>query len=130
MSTTQDNNPFGHLPPDGTRFTHEGIECYATMSAFSINGYLQLPEGHPWLDYDGSLENRPDIDVHGGITYHAGRVIGFDTNHIGDAWHPQSDAMKRNPFYAGISLQGRVWKEPEVIEETKRLAEQVVEAAA
>ena len=130
MNTTQDNNPFDHLSPGGTRFTHEGIECYVTLGLISFNGYLQLPEGHPWLDYERSLENHPDIDVHGGITYHAGRVIGFDTSHSGDAWHPQSEAVQQSPGYTGLSSQGRVWEETEVIEETKRLAEQVVESVA
>lgn len=130
MSTTQDNNPFNQLPPGGTRFTHEGIDCYVTLSLLSFNGYLQLPEGHPWLDYEGSLEVHPDIDVHGGITYHAGRVVGFDTSHLGDAWHPKSEAAQHSPHYTGLLSQGHAWEESEVIEETKRLAEQVVEAAA
>lgn len=116
--------PFEHLPPGGKRFTHEGIECYVVMGPVSINGYIRLPDDHPWLDYPDSLECHPGITVHGGITYQQDQVIGFDTAHAGDAWHPQSESAKRTPeFHRGY---GHVWEEPEVIEETKRLADQAV----
>lgn len=117
---------FGDLPLGGKRFTHEGIDCYVVMGPFSINGYIKLPDGHPWLDYPDSLEDHPEIIVHGGITYQQGRVIGFDTAHLGDAWHPQSESARLTPeFHRGL---GHVWEEPEVVEETKRLAEQAADA--
>src|SRR5699024_8753954 len=59
-------------------FTHLGYDCTVLMVPFTINGYIVLPEGHPWLQHD-SLEDVDFIDVHGGVTYHRGRVIGFDT---------------------------------------------------
>ena len=57
------------------------------MGPMTINGYIALPDGHPWLDCPDSLEVHPDIDVHGGITYHEGNTIGFDTGHLGDGQH-------------------------------------------
>ena len=121
-----DRDPFEYLTPDGKRFTHQGIECYVTMGPVSINGYIRLPDDHPWLDYPDSLECHPGIIVHGGITYQQDQVIGFDTAHAGDAWHPQSESARLTPeFHRG---HGHVWEEHEVIEETKRLAEQAVAA--
>ena len=117
---------FGDLPPGGKRFTHDGIDCYVVMGPCSLNGYIQLPDGHPWLDYPDHLEDHPGITVHGGITYQQGQTIGFDTAHLGDAWHPQSESARLTPeFHRGL---GHVWEEPEVIEETKRLAEQAAAA--
>lgn len=42
-----------------------------------FNGYMSLPDGHPWLN----IKDEADIpwDVHGGCTYRKGNVIGFDT---------------------------------------------------
>ena len=58
------------------------------------NGYLALPEGHPWFGMD---YNKIPADVHGGLTYGQMEhtvvgeynlpsewVIGFDTCHWGD----------------------------------------------
>ena len=123
-----DHDPFDLLPPGGTRFTHEGIECYVTMGPVSINGYIRLPDDHPWLDYPDSLECHSEITVHGGITYQEGQVIGFDTAHACDAWHPQSESARLTPEFHRVHSHGHVWEEREVIEETKRLAEQAADA--
>lgn len=50
-----------------------------------LNGYIQLPDGHPWLSA-GEYCDDANVDVHGGITYgpDSGRWIGFDTAHLGD----------------------------------------------
>lgn len=117
---------FDSLWNGGKRFTHEGIDCCVVMGPVSLNGYIRLPDDHPWLDYPDSLECHPGITVHGGITYQQDQVIGFDTAHAGDAWHPQSESARLTPeFHRG---HGHVWEEHEVIEETKRLAEQAVAA--
>lgn len=63
--------------PEKRYFTAHGYECCIQMGPMSINGYIQLPDNHPWMEYDGTLETHPDIHVHGGITYHDGNVIGF-----------------------------------------------------
>lgn len=82
-------NPFDCIANHTARyFTHEGINCMTQLGPFTINGYIELPENHPWLDFPDMIEVHPDIEVHGGITYHEGRVIGFDTNHLGDGQHP------------------------------------------
>tara|TARA_R110001583_G_scaffold123825_8_gene275248 strand:+ start:340 stop:663 length:324 start_codon:yes stop_codon:yes gene_type:complete len=49
------------------------------------NGYITLPEGHPWFEVDLPDEAH---DIHGRITYSEKEgdewVIGFDTAHAGD----------------------------------------------
>ena len=93
---------------------------------YAILAAANHAEGHPWLDYPDSLECHPGITVHGGITYEEDQVIGFDTAHACDAWHPQSESARLTPeLHRG---HGHVWEENEVIEETKRLAEQAVAA--
>jgi hypothetical protein len=50
------------------------------------NGYVAIPEGHPWFgkDYD-SIEQ---VEINGGLTFsdmiNGMWVIGFDTAHYGD----------------------------------------------
>lgn len=79
------------------RLNHAGIECLVAMGPFSINGYIELPEGHPWLvegDVEGDVSSLPDEagDVHGGATFYSfeHRILGFDTNHLTDLPHPES----------------------------------------
>ena len=110
------------------RFTHRGINCMTQMGPFSINGYVELPENHPWLN-EGDLQEFDGMEVHGGITYHEGRVIGFDTNHLGDGHHPGAE----HACLTGDSLNilGRIphtWTWEEVEAETRRLADQVKDA--
>ena len=112
-------NPFDCIANDTARyFTHRGINCMTKMGPYSINGYIELPENHPWLDFPDTLEVHPDIEVHGGITYHTGRVIGFDTNHLGDGQHP--DAPHTYPSH----FTGHTWAWEEVETETRKLADQ------
>lgn len=105
------------------RFTHQGYHCAVLMGPMSINGYVLLPDGHPWLDYLDSLELNPDIDVHGGITYHEGNTIGFDTNHLGDGMHPESPYAKP-PYEVPAIFTGYVWGWGNVEAETRKLAAQ------
>ena len=96
------------------------------MGPFTVNGYVELPENHPWLD-KGDLQDFYDVDVHGGITYHEGRVIGFDTNHLGDGHHPEAPLTDLGtPTFRGGNLHTWTWAEVE--EETRKLADQVKEA--
>lgn len=99
-------------------FTHLGYDCTVLMGLASINGYVELPEGHPWLD----LENLDFVNVHGGVTYRKGRVVGFDTSHICDGYHQESEVYKYLAERGGRVPNGRVWSWEEVIEETKYLA--------
>ncbi|WP_248099482.1 hypothetical protein [Corynebacterium kefirresidentii] len=120
-------NPFDFIADRDTRyFTHRGINCINHMGPFTINGYVELPENHPWLN-EGDLHDFNDVDVHGGITYHEGRVIGFDTNHLGEGHHPE--AQHANPkiaFFRGEHVHAWTWAEVE--EETRKLADQAKDA--
>ena len=106
------------------RFTHDGYECAVQMGPMTINGYVLLPEDHPWLTQGGPLELHPEIDVHGGITYHCGCTIGFDTNHLGDGQHPDAPHTYHSDF------TGHIWTWDEVEAETRRLADQAKAAFA
>lgn len=120
-------NPFDCIANNTARyFTHQGINCMTQMGPFTINGYIELPENHPWLD-KGALHDFNDVDVHGGITYREGRVIGFDTNHYGDGHHPDAELA----YQMSVTISGEnphVWTWEEVEEETRKLADQVKEA--
>ena len=90
------------------------------------NGYVVIPEGHPWYDKEYSDECYQNVDVNGGLTFseiikdhaklpeafkpHIGKfVIGFDTCH---SWDSE-----------------RMWPdEYSVLCETERLREQVASA--
>lgn len=114
------------------RFWSHGYECETRMGRFSINGYVTLPEGHPWLQHGDLIMNPAvDVDVHGGITYHEGRTIGFDTMHFGDEWHPEAPATKKILEQEnGHSLipGGRLWSRDMVRGETIHLAMQAAQA--
>ena len=121
-------NPFDRIANGTARyFTHRGINCMTQMGPFTINGYIELPENHPWLDFPDMIEVHPDIEVHGGITYHEGHVIGFDTNHLGDGQHPEAQfANMGAPVFREEHVHTWTWEEVE--EETRKLADQVKEA--
>ena len=81
----------------------------------------------------GGLVMNPhvDVDVHGGITYHKGRTIGFDTAHCGDAWHPEAPGTKKVLEQENghrLIPEGRLWSWSMVREETMRLARQAAQA--
>jgi len=100
-------------------FKHKGLLCVIRYHHVLgiLNGYVILPKAHRL--YKRKLDIL--ISVHGGITfdeyYAEGRVEGFDTAHAGDYV----------PVIAttNISKCKKVWKARDVIEETKRLAEQL-----
>ena len=126
------NNPFDCIANDTARyFTHRGINCMTQLGPFTINGYIELPDNHPWFDEEEDLQFFDGADVHGGITYHEGRVIGFDTNHLGDGHHPEAELADRNQFFPFQSYYGgdvHIWSWEEVEAETRKLAEQAKEA--
>lgn len=121
-------NPFDRIADHTARyFTHRGINCMTQLGRFTINGYIELPENHPWLDEEEDLQFFDGAEVHGGITYHEGRVIGFDTNHLGDGHHPE--AQHANPeidFFHWEHVHTWTWAEVE--EETRKLADQAKDA--
>ncbi len=106
--------------------TVDGIQwatCRAPLYG-AINGYVRIPEGHPWhgLDYD-------DIDVaaHGGLTFAADGWIGFDTLHLGDLW-PGEDQPH---FCRSDSECGCIYWDAEMVaDEARALAARVAAAGA
>ena len=125
-------NPFDCIANNTARyFTHQGINCMTQMGPFTINGYIEIPENHPWLDFPDMIEVYPDIEVHGGITYHEGRVIGFDTNHLGDGHHPEAELAYQAGGISILDIDGEIphiWTWEEVEAETRHLADQAKEA--
>lgn len=128
-------------PYPHARIIDEGVErgirwvTAAAPFAGAVNGYVELPEDHPWLDYDLQYMEGPAIDVHGGITYGpTERWIGFDTLHAGDSWvgpeTPASTAMVLSLLasYETADAPSRKWTPEAVAEETRRLAVQAAEA--
>lgn len=70
----------------------------------SLNGYLVLPNGHPWLtphddydelsfDYGGGAEHAPRE-----YTYRRGAWIGVDSGHYNDAWNNDELRARVKPF--------------------------------
>lgn len=111
---------------------HAGLRCVITDSRMAhINGYVQVPEGHP--AYAASYD-RLNVDVHGGLTYANDRGwFGFDTAHLSDVWTvrdlakagvPDPDSADRyrssyresNPNY---------WTVERLVKETEDLADQL-----
>lgn len=117
-------NPFDRIANNTARyFTHQGINCMTQLGPFTINGYIELPENHPWFDEEEDLQYFTGVDVHGGITYHEGRVIGFDTNHLGDGQHPEAQfANMGAPVFREEHVHIWTWEEVEA--ETRHLADQ------
>lgn len=100
--------------------TVDGI-TWATCEAplfGAVNGYVLLPEGHPWrgLELQGS-DYAKGPDAHGGVTFGPTKEgwIGFDTLHACDYW-------PGDPY--GPALDKKQWDAEMVKVETLRLAEQ------
>lgn len=116
--------------------TLQGIQwkTIASQVAFAWNGYVRLPEQHPWY---GLEDWRVPVDVHGGITYgpDPDGWIGFDTLHAGDAVlmldqvDPDADLDLLDQS-TGVPhrQEGRVWTYAHVKWETLRLAQQTARA--
>lgn len=110
---------------DRRPLTLHGYDCILQMGPYSINGYIDLPADHPWLQGDPTID--PTIDVHGGITYHEGTTLGFDTNHHTDGYHPGSPGYQHAIEHGLYIPHGLAWSWHEVETELARLAEQARE---
>lgn len=66
--------------------------------------------------------------MHGGITYHKGTTLGFDTNHFNDGYHPDSPGYQHAVEHGLYVPHGLHWTWQEVGHELARLAEQAREA--
>ena len=113
-------NPKMTLVDSGEENGIRWATCEAPLYG-AINGYVQLPDGHPWrgLDYDNI-----DVEVHGGLTYASGDWIGFDCLHCGDYWPGQE---KR--YGIGKCDSDTVWNAEMVAAEARALARKVAAAA-
>ena len=99
--------------------THRGVEWYTRESvSYGVNGYMQIPKGHPWRDLTYREINRRVSEsdkerLDGGaweLTYKDGAWIGFDTQHAWDSWPGMS--------YSG-ELANTLWT-PELVAENAR----------
>lgn len=77
------------------------------------NGYVHIPEGHPWHGTQTLSGPVSYVNVHGGITFNRENVWGFDTGHTMDG--------------AG---EHYIWDQHSVHDEVKELARQVAQHAA
>lgn len=103
--------------------TEDGIE-WATVNAplyGAVNGYVKLPEGHPWRELELQM-GEGEVDVHGGITYgpDPDGWCGFDTLHYQDNW----------PGSPNRDFDGIDWDAGLVAAEAKRLARQAAAVIA
>lgn len=65
---------------------HEGIVWLTLRNPVgAVNGYVVLPEGHPWATLD-LVGAHGIINIHGGVTLQQGSLVGFHTVHYGDVW--------------------------------------------
>lgn len=106
------------------RGTENGVE-WATLNAplwGAVNGYVKLPDGHPWRDIE-DIQFSSDINVHGGVTYgmDANGWIGFDTLHSGDSW-------PENPYNFAVPGHEIHWTPEMVAAEARRFARLAAEA--
>jgi hypothetical protein len=65
----------------------------------AVNGYVRLPDGHPWLDQE-KFPNDWDIPTEvpwGEITYRNKGWIGFDSLHHGQVWPDSPHAYGDTP---------------------------------
>lgn len=124
------SNPTDRPSPRMTvhdRGVEDGIEwvtCPAPLWG-AINGYVRVPDDHPWhgLDYD---DERVNVTVNGGLTFANDDWMGFDTLHAGDLW-PDGDGSH---FCPPGSCDCTVWTPELVAQETRSLARQVAEATS
>lgn len=103
------------------RSASSGLWCAVNEGPFgALNGYVRLPEGHPWIGQD---YRELEVDVHGGLTFAGehfdeGWWIGFDCAHAGDlipAFH--------------YNMKGSVFRDAAYVSaECERLAAQIVQS--
>ena len=93
----------------------EGIPWVAARAPLfgAVNGYVRLPDGHPWLGME-YIENSVPW---GEITYTSGNWIGFDSLHSGQHW-PTGEPFNRRHTH------DTVMTEEMVIGWTKQLAQE------
>lgn len=81
--------PWWKTEPPLRVWQHEGVYCALGAGYAAVNGYVLLPDGHPWRELDLCGEDwERGPEVHGGITFGPDDTgwIGFDTAHAWDYW--------------------------------------------
>lgn len=91
-------------------------------------GYITVPEQYSSV-VAGEFWNN-NLDVHGGITYQEGNVIGFDCIHAGDDVDRAAayETFGNPEVHAddGDSFRGHVWTKEEVEAECKSAIDQII----
>jgi hypothetical protein len=104
------------------RGVEQGITWITSrMEKGHINGYVYLPEGHPYRGRRPSSIR--SVSAPHGISYDDDEGwFGFDTNHGNDYWPGHPDSLPADIDYPG----GLIYWTPEMVaEETRKLARQV-----
>ena len=113
---------------------HGGYPCQVNAEMGYRYGYVGIPKGHP--SYGKDFRD-VDVDVHGGLIYSGDNPdsdledvwwLGFNCAHYGDLPDPQYTPQG---FIHAQALSGgnHVWSLQEAMEETERMADQLIEAA-
>lgn len=105
-----------------------GFICFMLRNSTfdTLNGYVVIPSIHPWYKehYDSI-----DAEVHGGLTFseEIGKewVVGFDTNHHGDAYGPNIPPEIKE-IHNSFSHSGVYRNEEYVIREIEELVTQAL----
>ena len=69
--------------------SYMGVDWVIAKSPIvGLNGYIRIPEGHPWQGQGYEQISPASEGMFGGLTYSSGngRWFGFDTAHANDNW--------------------------------------------
>lgn len=69
--------------------SYMGVDWVVAVSpVVGFNGYVRVPEGHPWQGLGHRQVSPASEGMFGGLTYSSGngRWFGFDTAHANDDW--------------------------------------------
>lgn len=122
------------LPTMESIWESHKMVCFTAGNPFNgLNGYVIIPEEAPLDDNDDFLY---DFNVHGGVTFNRtvegiGRIIGWDTCHLGDQMDQSFIPVDLRDNLAFTHLfNGRTWSKEDVMQETDNLALQVSQLIA
>lgn len=106
---------------------HDGIIWVAARAPIydAVNGYVRLPDGHPWLDTNDLWKIENSVPW-GEVTFGRGNWRGFDTTHYGQYWPSMSEPPLNLPHDPGALLMS----EDLAIEWTQQFARDAAKAKA
>lgn len=64
----------------------------------AVNGYVRLPDGHPWLEWLAEGKYVENSVPWGELTFQQGNWVGFDSMHSGQYWPGQSEFSSYGPY--------------------------------